>query len=83
MLEIAHNLADIAHDGEGFGVFPDDIGQDADLGFVDDADQNVGLVAGIHAFGGHQGGAVVQPGDDGVGQLLRIVGDTPSRRFFQ
>lgn len=75
MLKIAHDFADIAHDGEGSGVLADDFRKDTDLGFIDDADQNVGFVTGIHALGRNQGGTVMQTGDDGIGKLLGIIGD--------
>ena len=59
MLEIAHDFADTAHDSKGVGVLPDDGGQGGDLGFVDDADQDVGFPAGVHALAGDQSGGIL------------------------
>ena len=73
--EIAHDLADGAHDGKGAGVLADDLGKGGDLVLVDDADQDVFLLAGVHAPGGDQGAGVMELGDDGPAQLLRGVGD--------
>ena len=75
LLEIAHDLVDVAHDGKGMGAFPDDGGQGGGLGPVHHADQDADLLAQVHAGAGDQGGAVVEPLDDGIGDLLGPLGD--------
>ena len=75
LLEVAHDLADAAHDGEAPGVLPDQLGEGGDLALVDDADQKVLLLTGIHALGRDQGAGVVELFDDVPAQLRGIVGD--------
>ena len=63
MLEVAHHLIDGAHNGERVGIFLQNGGKGGDLGLVDHADQQVLLLPVVHAHGGDQGGAVVEPMD--------------------
>ena len=79
IFEIAHNLADGAHDCEGIRILFDNGSQDCNLLLVDHADQHIGLPAGVHALAGDQGGAVTQTVDDGIGDLLRMVGSADTR----
>ena len=57
------------------GITLDQTGQGGQLGLVDDADQNIGLPAGVQALGGDQCGAVVQILDNSGRDLLGVVGD--------
>ena len=75
LLEIAHDLIDLAHNGEGMGAVPDDGGQGRNLGTVDNADENIDLLAQIHTLAGDQRGAVMEPLNDLPGDELRILRD--------
>ena len=75
MPEIAHDLADLAHDGEGVGIALDDLGQQGYLIVVHHAHDDVHFPAVVHALGGEDGGRVVELLDDLLADLLRVVGD--------
>ena len=75
MLEITHHFIDGTHNGKSVGIFPDDGRKSSGLCFVDNTDENIGFPAVIHAFAGDQGSAVIQSGNNGIGNFLRIVGD--------
>lgn len=74
-LEVAHDLTDGVHNGEGVGILADNPGNGGDLGLVHHADQHIGLPAGVHALGRDQGCGVLDLADDLVGDFLGVIRD--------
>lgn len=62
-------------DGEGMGVFVDDLTDQRHLGLIDHAQKHAGIPAGVHTLGGDEGRGVVKPVDQLPGNLLGKIGN--------
>lgn len=75
VLEVAQDSAGGGEHGEGAGILLHNGAQCRNLGVVDHAQQDAGLMAGIHTLGRHQGGTVVQVLNDVIGDFFGIIRD--------